>query len=277
MCVALVAAVGLISLAACNHKAEAVKVIDIELTEEDYAFCVNKNNTELLEKANEFLASIKADGTLENIINSFFEGTATFTHTNPTSPNGCLVVATNAEFPPFEYMSGDKFTGIDMQIAKLLADYLAKPLYVLDMDFDSVLIEVPNGRADIGMAGITENEERLQTMNFTDSYYTSAQVLIVKNGDKTFDGCTTVKEVKAILAAQKKSYKVGAQNGTTGFMYSFGDEGFGYDGFKNLTTTGYTNGALAVKDLSNGKINAVIIDKQPAFMIAASTNALIKK
>ena len=77
----------------------------------------------------------------------------------------------------------------------------------------------------------------------------------------------------AILAQQSKSYSIGTQNGTTGFMFCNGDEGFGYDGFSNLTTKGYTTGALAVKDLSNGKLNAVVIDRQPALMIAASTNA----
>ena len=262
---------------ACNKNvAEAVKVIDIELTEEDYAFCLNKNDTELLAKANEFLAGIKADGTLDNIINSYFNGTATFTYTNPANKNGCLIVATNAYFPPFEYYSGDKFTGVDMQIAKLLADYLEKPLYIVDTDFDAVMIEVQNGTADIGMAGITVNEERQKTLNFTDSYYTSAQVIIVKEGDTTFDNCTTVEGIEAILKQQNKSYVIGTQSGTTGYMYSYGDEDFEYDGFTNLTTTGYTTGALAVKDLSNGKINAVIIDKQPALMIANSTNSLIK-
>lgn len=266
-----------VALTACNDdKAEKVKVINVELTSEDYAFCINKSNTELLTKANQFLAGIKENGTLENIINSFFDGNATFTYTNPASKDGCLVVATNAYFPPFEYFSGNKLTGVDMQIAKLLADYLNKPLYISDMEFDSVITSVQNNQADIGMAGLTVNAARLEQVNFTETYYTSAQVLVVKESDTTFDNCTTVEEVENILKQQAKQYVVGSQKGTTGYMYSKGDEDFGYDGFANLTATSYDTGALAIKDLSNGKINAVVIDKQPALMIKDSTNALIK-
>lgn len=264
---------------ACNDPktAEAVKVIDVELTAEDYAFCVNKSDTTLLAKANEFLTSIKADGTLNSIISSFFDGEADFTYTNPTSKDGCLVVATNAEFPPFEYYEGNKFTGIDMKIAKLLADYLGKPLYIDDMKFDAVVTSVKLGQADIGMAGLTVNEERMKDVNFTETYYTSAQVLVVKASDTTFDNCADAAAIEAILAQQTKSYNVGAQDGTTGYMYTAGDEGFGYDGFANLTAKAYTAGALAIKDVSNGKINAVVIDKQPAIMIAKSINDTIKK
>ena len=79
-------------------------------------------------------------------------------------------------------------------------------------------------------------------------------------------------DIIAKLNEQSVDFKVGTQNGTTGYMFTAGDEGFGYDGFKNLTTNGYTTGALAVLDLANGTVNAVIIDKQPAIMIAESTN-----
>lgn len=264
---------------ACNKtEATKVKVIDIELTEESYAFALKKGDTVMADAANSLLAELKANGELDNIVNAFFEGTATFTYENPASKDGCLVVATNAQFPPFEYKQGNKFTGVDIQIAKLLADKLGKTLYVDDMDFDAALLSVSgvNPTADLAMAGITVNEERLKTMDFTDTYYTSAQVIIVKENDKTFDNCKTAADVENILKAQSKSYTIGTQNGTTGFMYSNGDEGFGYDGFGNLTTAGYQNGALAVQDLSKGKINAVIIDKQPALMISKSVNANIK-
>ena len=90
--------------------------------------------------------------------------------------------------------------------------------------------------------------------------------------DTTFDACTTAAEVEAILKAKGTDYIVGTQTATTGYMYSAGDVDFGYDGFKNLTTKSYTTGALAMKDLQNGKINAVILDKQPSLMIAASMN-----
>lgn len=258
---------------ACNKtNGEKIKVIDIELTAESYAFAVNKSNSSLLASANELLEELKGNGELDKIINSFFDGTATFEYTNPVSKDNCLIVATNAYFPPFEYYNGNKLTGVDMKIASLLAEKLGKTLYIDDMEFDSVLTSVGSGTADIAMAGITVNATRLESYNFTTEYYESAQVIIVKDGDTTFDGCTTAAEIEAILAAKDKNYTIGTQVGTTGYMYSAGDEDFGYDGFANLTTSAYSNGALAGKDLSNGKINAVIIDKQPALMVAASIN-----
>ena len=269
------------AFAACNNNegATKVKVLDFALTEEAYAFAVPKGDTEMLNAANELLDELKSSGQLAEIINSFFEGTATFTYTNPASSDGCLVVATNAQFPPFEYTSGNSFTGIDMQIAFLLAEKLGRTLYIADMEFDAALLSMGNATlaptADIAMAGITVNAERLQTMDFTNTYYNSAQVIIVRENDTTFDNCTTADEIEAVLAQQNISYTIGTQNGTTGFMYSHGDEGFGYDGFTNLTTRGYSNGALAVQDLSNGVINAVIIDRQPALMISGNINSRI--
>lgn len=274
--IVLVAVTCVFALVACNPAQAKVKVIDIDLTSEDYAFCVSKDNNQLLAQANAFLAEIKENGTLDDIINSFFNGESTFTYTNPTSKTGCFVVATNAEFPPFEYVDGNVFRGIDMQIAKLLADRLGKTLYIDNMEFDPIISSVKIGAADIGMAGLTVNEARREQVDFTSTYYTSAQVIIVREGDTTFDSCTGVEEIEAILKNKTKDYTIGAQNATTGYMYSNGDENMGYDGFTNLTTVGYTNGALAVKDLSLGKINAVIIDKQPAIMIKSSTNNLIK-
>ena len=260
-----------VMLTACT-KGEPVKVKDIELTAESYAFVVKKGDTATKNVANELLAELKASGELDKIINSFFDGSATFTYKNPSSKDGCLVVATNAYFPPFEYYKGNKLTGVDMKIASLLAEKMGKTLYILDEDFDAIFTSVNSGEAQIGMAGITVTEARLESYDFTDEYYESAQVLIVKESDTTFDACTTAADVEAILAKQDKKYIVGTQNGTTGYMYTAGDEDFGYDGFKNLTVNGYKTGALATKDLSNGKINAVIIDKQPALMIAKSIN-----
>ena len=271
-------AASLVVFSACGAKAN-VKVFEAyELTAEEYAFAIDKENTALKEAANELLADLKESGELATIINSFFDGTATFVYENPisTAPTGAekdnyLVVATNAYFPPFEYYEGNKLTGVDMKIASLLAEKLGKTLYIYDMEFDSVIESVDAGLADIGMAGMTVNEERLK-IDFTTPYYESAQVLIVREDDTVFADCKSADDIVAKLQAQDKTFKVGAQNGTTGYMYSAGNADFGYDGFTNLTTDGYTTGALAVRDLANGKINAVILDKQPAIMIAKSNN-----
>ena len=281
--VAVMILTSIVTLASCNgsgNEAKKVKVYETyELTAEKYAFAIAKGNTELEEKANELLADLKESGELDTIINSFFDGSATFVYENPVSsvPTGSardnyLVVATNAYFPPFEYYEGNKLTGVDMKIASLLAEKLGKTLYINDMEFDSVIISVKNGESDIGMAGMTVNEKRLETVNFTTEYYESAQVLVVCEDDAVFANCKSADDIIEKLSAQNKDFKVGAQNGTTGYMFTAGDEDFGYDGFKNLTCNGYTTGALAIRDLSNGKINAVILDKQPAIMIAKSTN-----
>lgn len=267
-------AVSAVAFAACGA-GENVSVKNIELTSEEYAFAIAKDNNELLTTVNSLLAEWKEDGSLDELINSYFDGDATFSYTNKTSQpqEGDFVVATNAYFPPFEsYNENNAYVGVDIEIASKIATELGKTLYVYDMDFESIIASVQGGQSDIGMAGMTVNDERKKQVNFADPYYTSAQVITVRESDTTFDACKTAADVEEILKAQGKGYIIGTQTGTTGYMYSAGDEGFGYAGFANLTTKAYNTGALAMRDLSNGKINAVILDKQPSLMISASIN-----
>lgn len=273
------AAVTCFAFSSCAKKDEVKVFKDILLTEEDYAFAIAKENDALEAAVNTLIAGMKADGSLDSLINSYFDGTATFTYENKTSePNeGDFVMATNAYFPPFESVEGSKFKGVDIEIASKIATVLNKTLFVYDMEFDSIIASVKNGDADIGMAGMTVTDERKEQVDFAIPYYSSAQVITVQKGDTTFDECTSVEDVETILKKQKSKYTIGTQTATTGYMYSAGDEGFGYDGFKNLTTKAYTTGALAMKDLSNGKIDAVILDLQPSLMIAESVNANFSK
>lgn len=274
-CVSIFGTIGMASCGGDNTEAENIKVMkEIMLTEEDYAFAIAKENTDFLDSVNGYLATWKEDGSLDTLINSYFDGTATFTYENKSSSpkEDDFVMATNAYFPPFESVEGSKFKGVDIEIAYKLATAMNKTLFVYDMEFDSIISSVKTGESDIGMAGMTVNETRLEQVNFATPYYSSAQVISVRASDTTFDECKTAADVEAILSAKGKDYKVGTQNGTTGFMYSAGDEGFGYPGFKNLTTQGYNTGALAMKDLQNSKIDAVILDMQPSLMIAASMN-----
>ena len=266
---------GCFAFASCADRSENVKVFkELELPAEDYAFAVKKGNTEFKTSINAILDEMGDDGSLETLINSYFDGTATFTYENKSSSpqTGDLVVATNAYFPPFEYFEGNKFKGVDIEIASKIATKLGKTLFVKDMDFEAIIPSVASGESDIGMAGLTVNDERLKTVDFSLGYYSSYQVITVRESTTLFDECKNAEDVENILKAQTSKYKIGTQNGTTGYMYSAGDSGFGYDGFKNLTTKGYTTGALAMKDLSNGKIDAVILDKQPSLMIAATLN-----
>ncbi len=269
------ATVACFAFAGCGAKKDEVKVLKtIYLTEESYAFAINKSDTALKESVDGIINEMKADGSLNTLIDSYFNGESTFTYQNKTATPqaGDFVMATNAYFPPFEYYEGDKFAGIDVQIASIIATKLNKTLFVKDMEFDSIIPEVMNGTGVVGMAGMTVTDSRLEQVNFAVPYYTSAQVVTVQKGDTTFDDCKTAADVEAVLAAQDSKYTVGTQKGTTGYMYSAGDADFGYDGFKNLTTKSYDTGALAITDLSNGKINAVILDLQPSLMISQSIN-----
>ena len=275
---ATVAAVATFSFTSCNKPDDTsknVKVMkDILLTEEEYAFAIAKDNETLLTEVNSLLATWTADGSLNTLINSYFDGTATFTYENKSnSPKADdFVMATNAYFPPFESKEGSAFKGVDVEIAYKLATAMNKNLFVYDMEFKAIIPSVQNGESDIGMAGMTVNETRLKQVNFATPYYKSAQVITVLESDTTFDDCKTAADVEAILSAKGSDYVIGTQNATTGHMYSEGNVDFEYPGFPNLKTSPYTTGALAMKDLQNGKVNAVILDLQPSLMIAKSIN-----
>ena len=272
------AALMLFALAACGgntQPTEVVKIIDINLTEEEYAFGVDKDQPELLEDVNNFIDKIMADGTFDEICNKYFgDGTPTPVKSAVEDPSkDQLVVATNAAFAPFEYMEGDSYYGIDMEIAALLAEELGKELVINNMKFDSVCLSVGEHKCDIAMAGLTVNESRKEVVNFSKSYYNAYQKLIVKADDTTFDTCTDAASVDAILNATEGAATVGFQNGTTAYYYVTGDADWGFDGL-NVQPKGYDNGALAVQDLINGNLDYVIIDADPATRIVDNFNAI---
>ncbi|MGN1408563.1 MAG: transporter substrate-binding domain-containing protein [Eubacteriales bacterium] len=262
------------AFASCSgSSSKGVKVIDIDLTEEEYAFGVDKDQPELLEQANAFIKKIKEDGTLDAICNKYFgdgEPVAVTSAALDDSKNQ-LVVATNAAFEPFEYTDGDSYYGIDMEIAALFAAEIGAELVISNMDFDAVCLSVGQHKCDIAMAGLTVKEERKEYVDFTESYYSASQKLIVKEDDTTFDSCKSAADVEAILATYDSAKKAGVQNGTTGQFYLEGDADWGFDGF-GVTTTGYKNGSLAVQDLINGNIDFVVIDSAPADCIVKAYN-----
>ena len=255
--------------------AALVKVIDIELTEEYYAFGVDKNQPELLEQVNAFIAEIKANGQLEEIFNKYFgDGTPSpVTSAALDESKDQLVVATNAEFPPFEYTEGTNYLGVDMEIAALLAQELGKELVIQNMDFDAVCLSVGTQRCDIAMAGLTISEEREEVVTFSESYYQASQKLIVPADDTTFDNCTTADEVLSILQGFDSSVRIGYQTGTTGQKYTESTNDYESNALK-VTATGYQSGALAVQAMVNGNLDYVIIDAAPAQSIADSVNGV---
>ena len=145
-----------------GSSSKTAKVIDIDLTNEEYAFGVDKTQPELLEKTNAFIEKIKGDGTLDKICDKYFGSgePEAVESAKLDSSKDQLVVATNAAFEPFEYTKGDSYYGIDMEIAKLLADELGKELVIENMDFDAVCRSGSQQKFDIAMAGLTINEER---------------------------------------------------------------------------------------------------------------------
>lgn len=254
---------------------DKVKVIEIALTEEEYAFGVDKNQPELLEQVNEFIAQIEEDGTLEEIFEKYFgDGTPeAVASAEPDPGKDQLVVATNASFEPFEYTLGDDYYGIDMEIAALLADHLGKELVISNMDFDAVVLSVGQGKADVAMAGLTITDSRKEFVEFSDKYYDASQKLIVKAEDTTFDECETIEDVEAILSELESYVKIGVQAGTTSQFYVEGDEDWGFSGY-DAECVGYKAGSLAVQDMLNGNIDYVIIDEAPAQAIISSINEL---
>ena len=162
-----------------------LKILDEPFAEEDYAICVSKDNAELTASINEALAKLKADGTLDNIVKNYIgdDTKGQFPYESPADvdrSNGTLVMATNAYFEPYEFYQGDKVVGIDADMAQAVCDVLGYELKIEDMEFDSIINAIQSGKADIGVAGITVTEDRLQSVDFTDSYASSKQVIIVK-------------------------------------------------------------------------------------------------
>lgn len=259
--------------AACgNTEKVTAKVIDIELTEEKYAFGVDKTQPELLEKVNAFIAEIKANGKMDEIFNHNFGGTpVAITSDVEDSSKDQLVVATNAEFPPFEYTEGEQYLGVDMEIAKLLADYLGKELVIKNMDFDAVCLSVGQQKCDIAMAGLTIDPKREENVTFSDSYYQASQKLIVRSDDTKFDECKTADDVLNVLKTFDSKTTIGFQTGTTGQQYSENKGDYESNGLK-LSTKPYQSAVLAVQDMLHGNLDYVIVDAAPAASITASIN-----
>ncbi len=173
-----------------------------------------------------------------------------------TAQAGVLVMATNAEFPPYEYHEGGDIVGIDAEIAAAIAEKMGCTLEIEDIAFDSIIAEVDSSKADMGMAGMTVTEDRKQSVDFSVTYAVARQVVIVKEGG----------DIASIddLAGRK----IGVQQGTTGDIYASDD--YGDDNVER-----YSKGMEAVQALAQGKIDAVIIDNEPAKVFVSENEGLI--
>lgn len=304
-------------LTACDKKKGQIKFIDVKLTDEEYAIAVNKGKPQLKADINNALKEIDIEAiiTKYNNLDSVTEG-YTF-KTTSTNPDNELIVATNAEFPPFEYKKGTQYFGIDIEILNQLAQKLNKEVVLYNLNFDAIItsvqgVEMPSdvdtdgydtyAYSDIAIAGLSVTEERKQSVDFTDSYFKSSQVLVVKSDDTTFDAVTALtvddltyanaKDVldedvteadfaaytadeKAEVLVKVKTMKIdkilsemqgkkaGSQNGTTGEYFIKGS-GDWLEGYSNIGYNGYTSYTLAIEDMLNGNINFVVSDYETA-------------
>lgn len=232
----------------------ALTILPTEYITEEYAIALAKDNTALMDEINTALAALKEEGVVDAIVAKYIEGEPhdlTFQQ-DVAEDAPLLVMATNAQFPPYEYHENEQIVGIDAELAAAIADKLGRKLRIDDMEFASIIAAVNSGRADIGMAGMTVTEDRLASVNFTDSYATGVQVVIVKTGSSI----TTVED----LFAEGANHKIGVQENTTGDIYATSDiedKGLG-------TIMRYSAGAAAVQALLLDQVDCVIIDNEPA-------------
>lgn len=171
------------------EKNENLHLLEEEFANEDYAICIDKGNTELKEKINGALETLRNNGTLSDIIENYIgsdevKGTKPYKKKEIERPNGTIRVATNAAFPPYESYVDGVMTGIDIDIMQAICDELGMNLRMEDMEFDSIILAVTSGKADVGCSGMTVTEDRLKNIDFTDSYTNAKQVVIVADVSK---------------------------------------------------------------------------------------------
>ena len=178
------------------------------------------------------------------------------TFTCAFAEEGKLVMGTNAAFPPYEFYEDDQIVGIDAEIAAAIAEKLGLTLEIMDMNFDTLIPAVVSGKIDVALAGMTVTAERLQSVNFSESYATGIQSIIVKEGS----AIKTVDDLAGVM--------IGVQQGTTGDIYCTDD--FGEDHVQKFLT-----GADAVAALVAGKLDAVVIDNNPAKAFVEANEGLV--
>lgn len=166
-------------------KNDDMKILSDTFDPEEYAICIAKDNTDLTDSFNKAIEELEKDGTIDSIISNYI-GDEAGKHPYETPegteyPNGTLTMATNAQFEPYEYYDGDNVVGIDADIAKAICDKLGYELEIEDMEFDAIIAAVSSGKADFGAAGMTVTEDRLKNIDFTDTYATASQVIVVRN------------------------------------------------------------------------------------------------
>lgn len=248
------------SICACGKKVK-LKILDTSYADENYSICVAKENVQLLADIDAALDELISDGTVGKIVDFYISGVShNFTFQKDADSLPALIMGTNADFPPYEFIQDGKIVGIDAEIAAAIADKLGRKLVIDNMDFGAIIAAVQTGKIDMGMAGMTVTDERLESINFSKSYAKGVQVIIVREDS----------EIKSVddLYEGDKIYTIGVQQDTTGDLYAtwyLEDEGL-------ATVDRYNKGSDAIMALTSGKVDCVIIDNEPAKSFVATNN-----
>lgn len=267
-----------LSLGSCMR--DRVKSIDIKLTNEKYAYAVNKNDKELLSTVNTVLDRIKKDGTLNEIVEKYFSGNEDeylkVSAGVESLTKKQLVVVTHIPFSPFEFAKyesgkGKQFSGIDIEIASLVAKEMGAELVIKEKPLGELLNEVAAGNADIAMAGLTVTSDREKLVSFSDTYYEASQTIIVRADDTTFDDCKTRADVEKVLSSMGSSVKVGCQKNSTSALYVKGDKSLGFAGYA-ITPVEYASAVHAAQALISEKVDLVIVDQCAGALIVKDIN-----
>ena len=260
------------SLAACGSNQDGsdaqtgstkLKILDTEYTNESYAICIAKENTELLDKVNAALDTLQENGTTQAIIDKYISDVPNdLQFQQDVEGKEELHMATNAFFPPYEYYENDTVVGIDPEMAAAIADELDMKLVIDDMDFDAILPAVTSGKADIGMAGMTVTPDREESVNFSKPYANGILSVIVTEDSPI----TTVDD----LLDPDAEYVAGVQQGTTSDIYL--SDSYDNGGITEDRVAKFNKGADAIQALLTGKIDCVVIDSQPAQAFVEANN-----
>ena len=226
---------------------DTLKLMQDDTSTEQYAIAVQKGDTETLNKINDGLKKIKEHGTFDKLVAQYIGGSNTQETANNTGKT--LTVGTNAEFPPFEYIGNDgEPEGFDMAVIKAIGKAEGFNVKITNMEFKSLVASLATGSLDAVIAGMTDTPDRRQSVDFSDSYYTATQCIVVK------------KDSTITKLADLNGKKIGVQLGTSGdtLVSDYEEDGSG------TVVERYNKGNDAILALKQGKIDAVVIDVQPA-------------
>ena len=247
------------------NNSDTLKLIEDDTSTEEYAIAVAKGDTELLDRINSGLQKIKEDGTFDRLVAEYIGGD---TEEEPAAEDGerlVINVGTNAEFPPFEYIGDDgEPDGFDMAVIQAIGEAAGFDVEITNMEFKSLIASLATGSLDAVIAGMTVTEERQQSVDFSDSYYTATQCIVVKQ-DSDITGL-----------ADLNGKKIAVQEGTTGDLLCTPGEDNDIITDESTQVQRFKKGTDAIVTLNNGGVDAVVIDKNPAENFVASNSDTLK-